>query len=200
MLTPDELKTRLSEVTTCNDTPYRRNLTLIYVANQIRSFAESDPGTAVTSTGRWVANTATYQELTGEKFIDQMKRNFFLVGITERINEFLVLLAIANGWDLTAVYYKKCKQSNLDVPKRVFAEYFPSLVAKLEASSQASAEAYKWATEQFDQHVKALGPWFQQKVKEYERGLHAFQASKKTDATSFKWQPFKYTDGHQDVC
>jgi hypothetical protein len=104
----------LASVDKCTDTPFRKNLTMMLVAKTVRGWKEprkeghdGDPGMAVTMTTRWVTELPKYSMLTPAKFIDILKTQYFLVGVTERLNEFLVLLAIVNGWKLEHVYYRK---------------------------------------------------------------------------------------------
>jgi hypothetical protein len=53
------------------------------------------------------------------------------VGLTERINEFLVLIALHMGWDPAMMYYRYCKPTDLHIHDREFAERFPDLFEKL---------------------------------------------------------------------
>lgn len=198
-LTEAELNSRLRTVKTCLDIPYRRNLTLIYIANKIRLLPPKDPGTGVAFTYKWIANSATYEELTGSRIIDFLKVEYFMVGVTERINQFLVLLALVNGWDFETIYYKRCKISNLDVNRNEFKSLFPDLATKLAEATRPADEAYHWALEQFDEHVSKLGSWFTELVTKYEKGLQEFQKSKMSDTPQL-WKIFRYADGHTDVC
>ena len=137
--------------------------------------------------------------MTSELLIDYMKKNYFLVGVVERMNEFLVLLALHMGWDLSAIYYVKCKPTDLDVHRTEFARHFPDLAAKLERSAKPSMEAYEWARQEFDSHVAQLGPWFKELVTKYEAGLKSYNR-KHHHPHKYRWMYYQYNDGHTEDC
>jgi hypothetical protein len=69
---------------------------------------------------------------------------------------------------------------------------------KLERSSKIAQAGYEWAKKNFDEHVQALGPWFQEKVKQFETGLAEFQHDNK--GRFFRWEPIHYLDGEMEYC
>jgi hypothetical protein len=200
ILRPKELRKKLESVFSCNDTPFRKNLTIIYTAGVVRALPEGNPGLGVETSSKWITNSEYYSNITAESFINVLKSQYFLVGVTERLNEYLVLVALANQWEFSSLYYRRCKPSNLDVKKPEFERYFPELAKKLEAASEPALHAYEWARDQFDNHVSQLGSWFQDQVTEFEVGLKEFQNTRHAEPGSYLWKTFHYVDGHPDTC
>ena len=103
----------LSTTSHCIDSPFRKNITLMLIADRVRRFKEGNntglgyPGDAVALTTKWVIQNPSYGQLQGKDVIQSLKHHYFLVGVTERLNEFLVLLALVNGWDLRQLYFVK---------------------------------------------------------------------------------------------
>ena len=167
------LPAMLSRVDHCEDTPFRQNVTAHLVAHQVKSWATDFPGLAVSMTARWVAGTNVYRHITATDLINVLNEEYFLVGITERLNEFLVLLAVHMGWDPQNLYYKRCKPQNVDVGNATFANLFPEIHDKLKGSCGMMTEVYQQVKAQFERHVAQLGPWFPKMVSEFEHGLQA---------------------------
>lgn len=203
-----DLMSKLHSTQKCRDTPLRQNATLMLVAQRVRRFHESKkrpglghPGMAVSLTANWITSSFRYNRISSKEFIEILKTQYFLVGISERMNEYLVLLAEANGWDLKYLYYRKCKPTDLHVHKEEFRRYYPELVEKLERIAKPSIDAYEWAKMQFDEHVKSLGDWFPKRVEEFERGLAEFQAKSRRDKKeAYLWKQIRYVDGHSEFC
>ena len=159
------------------------------------------PGEAVYLTTEWVlGGGVSYSILKGERYIKNLKTNYFLVGVTERLNEFLVLLALHMGWDPAHLYYERCKPTDLGIHRSDFAKYFPILMPKLERSHKPAVEAWEWATKEFDAHVKQLGNWFQEVVREFETGLKKYQAAHAAPNRPYMWKMYHYLDRHTEYC
>lgn len=199
-ITLREIERLLKSVETCRDTPFRRNLTILYTVHKLRSLGPKDPGVGVTNTARWVTGSKTYEEITSKKIIKVLKSEYFLVATTEYLDEFLVLIALSQGWKLQDLYYRKCKPSNLSVHRQEFERLFPKLIAKLDKSGKPLLEAYTWARAQFAREISKLGPAFQDKVAEFKQGLKEFQAEKRGQDEMYKWNEIRYRDNHRDVC
>jgi hypothetical protein len=200
------LRTQLGTIRNCIDTEYRKNITFQLVAHMVASWSTSDdsvngyPGAAVSLSSSYImGNRKAYNRLKGSDIIGYMKAKYFLVGVVERINEFLVLIGLHMGWDLASLYYITCKPTDLDVHRKEFAHYFPELEAKLERSSRPSKEAYEWAKEEFDSHVNRLGPWFQDLVADFKRGLSQYQIRHR-HPQKYRWTDYTYLDGHVEDC
>ena len=111
--TPTLLK-HLKTVDSCVDTDYRRNLTIALVANKIRGFSianESDangfPGDAVALTSKWIIPKQYYSHITGKHLIEVLRDSYLLVGVTDHLNAFLVMVALINSWDPSTMFYKR---------------------------------------------------------------------------------------------
>ena len=193
---------QLRHIMKCVDSPLRRNLTMRAIAVRISSnWRQANPGEAVVLTSRWVTGLSTrYTRLTGRKVIAELESRYFLVGVSERINEFLVLLALHNGWDLSAMMYRRCKTTDIEVTKPAFAAEYPELAARLEVAVRPMAEAYAWARDRFDEHVRRMPAWFPDMVKRYEGMLAEYQKLWEVPGRPFKWRVTWYGDGKWEAC
>ena len=201
------LNAMLKPVDHCVDTAYRKNVTLQLVAHAVSQFhvgtgeQRGFPGMAVTLGTEWITGgLANYGRLTGKRYIKFLKENYFLVGVTDRLNEFLVLLALHMGWDPASLYYKYCKPTDTEVHRSEFERYFPQLMPKLEKSTTIAREAYEWAKTEFDSHVNKLGPWFKEVVAKFEKGLNEYQEAMKDKTRPFQWKLYHYLDHHGEDC
>lgn len=149
------------------------------------------------STMRWVSGLETVSS--AEDVTSVMDREYFVVGVTDRLNELIVLLAIVNGWDPAALYYRKCKPNNVELDIAQFEAHFPLQMAKLRRSVEVADTVYRYAKAAFEEHVQGLGPWFHDKVKTFETGLREFQ-QKQRHAGSFEWKLMTYIDGQTELC
>jgi len=196
--TTDALKQALQSVEHCVDTPFRQNVTLALVAKLVGEFAPMSPGYAVDMTSSFI--TGRKAQAVGAELVHELDTSFVLVGVTERLNEFLVLLALHQGWALKHLYYMRCKIQDVSVDAKVFKAHFPAAYAKLQQSTRAQAEAYEHAKALFAAHVDSLGPWFRDVVAQYETGLRAFQNEYELARSSKKWVQFTYIDQQTEYC
>ena len=197
IITPEQIYAYLKPIQHCRDTELRRNLTILLIAHKMKSFDRDHPGNAISETTRWIVSKNLYAEIHHPLLVNVLKTKFFLVGVTERINEFLVLLATFYGWEFKYLYYRTCKKSDLKITSEDFQKYFPDLVHTFQRNVMMYEKAYLWARDQFDANINRLGPRFQELVKEFEAGLKLFQDSY---PTSFKWEYVKYVDGFLEDC
>ena len=189
----------LDTVTNCEDTPFRKNLTFLIVANRIQGAHFVDRQLRVWNTFRWITGYFLYHSLTGSKIKQILQIQYFLVGLTERLSEFLVLLALIHGWDPKVLYYRKCKPTNFDLNAEQFTKYFPHLVNKLKSAMVAANEAYDWAKAEYESHIKTLDPWFPTMVSEFEQGLREYQKKERAPG-SYDWKDIMYRDGQSEYC
>ena len=196
-----ELEKQLRHIDSCVDTPLRHNLTLGLIAQRVRHhWPITDPGSSVSITTRWVSEFQDYGRVTGPKLIETLKKKYFLVGVSERINEFLMVLALHMGWDPAALVYRKCKATDADVTRAAFERRYPDLGAKLAKASAPVTEAYEWAKAEFDAHIKRMPPWFPGMVRDFEAKLKEYQKQWTVPGRPFKWRHAKYLDGVWEFC
>ena len=111
----DQLTRLLHSTDSCIDEPFRKNVTLLLIAQRVRTFADPGndtsangyPGDAVALTTKWILPKASYGHIRGSTMVRVLKNEYFLVGVTEKLNAFLVILALVNGWDVKQMYYRK---------------------------------------------------------------------------------------------
>jgi hypothetical protein len=197
----------LKLIENCVDNPFRRNVTMMLVAHAVGQFKEpvkdhlGFPGMSVALSAQWVmGGTIPYSRMTGARVIKYLKENYFLVGVTEYLDEFLVLLALHVGWDPASLYYVYCKPTTTDVHRAEFAHFFPDLMPKLLRSTAPVQEAYEWAKKDFEQHVDRLGPWFKALVRKFKTGLKEYQNQKRDEARPYQWKIHFYKDHHTEDC
>jgi len=102
-LSLQDIHDRISSTDECLDMPYRRNLTTLYLVQSMREFSRRKIKSndrdyvfgATDMTARWIAHVPNYEEATASRLLQVLQQDFFLVGVTERIDEFLLLLASA---------------------------------------------------------------------------------------------------------
>jgi hypothetical protein len=200
----DYLMGRLATVTTCQDTDYRKNLTYNIVAERLHNWKTNRTFLQQSSawqTMKWITSYYAGGMAKGPELINRLKRDYFLVGVTEKLNQFLVLLALANGWEPSSLYYRKCKVSNLDVHPKPFERYFPDLLQILRQDLSPVQEAYQWAKREFEEHTAKLGPWFMEMVEEFEMGLKEYQQKMLGNRTeSYHWKEMQFLDGRTAFC
>lgn len=196
-----ELNMRLDSVSRCQDTPYRINLTLLYTATKIRDLKKRRPGKGVQSTYQWITMNKWVISTPAHRILEILRTDFFLVGVIEYLNQFLVLLALVYHWDLSAMYYRRCKQSDLRVTTEQFQEMYPTFSAKLETHNSVYKEVYEQIKKDFETNIQLLGPWFQEKVRQFEQGLAQYQHEiENPNENSFQWKLMKYADGSVEEC
>jgi hypothetical protein len=198
-----------NQVKECVDTPYRKNLTLLFVAEKITKMSKYWPGEAIASGNLWMFNRNNTITRSTETMTRYLKRNYYLVGVMGRINEFLVLLALHNGWDIHSMYYLPCKRTNLGIRTSDFAELFPNLYRKLESFSRPDRTVYERLRKEFDSHIAALeavskikwGRTFSDIVNEYETGLAQYQnRTMALNLKPFQWRKIVYKDKTWEDC
>jgi hypothetical protein len=189
---------------TCIDTPLLKNLTIRFLAQQFRAMPESSVDVQFIL-NKWVFNLGDHSSsyasvMTEENMYSKLANEYWLVGIKERLNEFIVLLALHFGWDLTTMYYLPCKEMSMNITLDEFGMYFPELVAKLERMVQVESRVYLRIKNEFDKQVARLNEQFNftRLVNEYERGLKRYQQQNKK--SSYRWEYYRYLDGHREEC
>jgi len=205
---PEFLRGQLDSVARCVDTPFRKNVTIQLVANVISDYKvppndhkHGFPGVAVVLTSEWItANEMLYGQMTGDKIVRFLRENYFLVGVTERLNEFLMLIALHMGWDPARMYYRICKPTDIHITAEEFAYFYPDLMKKIQRATRPMMEAYETVRRDLEDHIIRLGPWFQEVVKEFEIGLRAFQASQRSNDRPFRWQIYYHIDHLGESC
>ena len=191
---------KLNRIRDCVATEERSELTMQLVAQRVRHWGRTDCGPACSITTRWISSIGNIKQLTPERYIKILENKYFLVGVTERLNEFLVLLALHFGWDSKWLYYRRCKPQNVQMHSREFNKTHPDLFAKLQKASEVQRAAHQWAAAAFDRQVKALGDWFPAEVRRFEEGLHAFQEQHVLEKRPLKWRAYRYLDGEMEYC
>ena len=129
--------------------------------------------------------------------LNALASRFFLVGVTERLNEFLVLLSAHVGWDPAKLVYRRCKSSPVTISLDEFKAAFPAEAATLESHAAFAVPAYERAREDFDAHVRKLGAWFPRLVSTFEVALKQYQA---TTTPREGWTQVTYVDGVTEMC
>lgn len=204
-LKPDRVAWLMKSVTKCNDTPFRKNLTLIHTAHRIRNTPTHAVGDAAATTYSLItgASRGNVHNLKEDSILQIMKNRYILVGVTERLNQFLVALALAHRWNVSALYYRPCKINNLKVSSSEFESIYPDAVRRLKHNTQFLKRVHEQVRDEFDQQVAKLGPWFLEKVAEFEQGLKDYRERNfghLVGESKYKWKKMKYLDGEVTYC
>lgn len=191
----------MPETDACVDAQYRSNLTLASIAQDIEEQVrggnhqnnELHPLYAIERSTSFILGTKAND---GMDMTEHLHNKYFLVGVSEKVDEFLVLLALANGWDLDSIHYKNCQPSDLEVSSERLNQFFPSAVDKLKNHPQVkrAQQAYEQAKRDFEEHVQGLGSWFTDKVEEFS------QQQRQKHSNPRKWKKHQYMDGFQEEC
>jgi hypothetical protein len=149
-----------------------------------------------------VARTARFliPKSDSRNLIEILSQDYFLVGITERLNEFLVVLALHQGWDVSSLYYRKCKVTDMKINIQDFARKFPNRYREMESQLLPMKQAYEWAKNDFDNKIKQLPSWFGDLVQQFNQGLVKYQLENQSPHTPFLWEKRLMGDGSIKVC
>lgn len=191
----------------CVDSAFRKNVTLDVMGTFLRE--ESVPPPLVPTFGFLIGDEESdYSRFNNnaKSLIDFLTEKYFLVGVTERIDEFLVLLAVHMGWKLSDVYYVYCKPVNIHITEAEFAWYHPNEYARLKKELEPLRAVHAHFLAEFDKHTARLGPWFAELVQKFRAGMSvSTEANKKNKFMGkkyafYKWRKFVYLDGVEEDC
>jgi hypothetical protein len=133
-----------------------------------------------------------------------VRENYFLVGVTEYLNEFLVLIAVHMGWEPADLYYIYCKATDLNIHAHEFQLEFPELYDELKQGTQQAQVVYESVRSEFTvmlSEVKRDFPQFDDLVAEFNRGLKVYQRAHVTPHESiYHWKPYQYVDRKEEYC
>jgi len=146
-----------------------------------------------------------FRQLTSKMYIDVLQRDYFLVGVTERANEFLLLLVMVYGWDFSAAYYEVCKVMNFKVTVEEFKQYFPDLVEKLVQQTEIARVGYEWAKAKFEENMKrhfGSSLEFNRTLIKFKKGLAQYQKMKleQKPEPKARWRQVRYRDDMTEYC
>jgi hypothetical protein len=214
------LSAGLASVMACQDDEFRKNVTMLLTASALRKKGRGSsvymlnglPDGASMSVD-WLTTGATHWRLQRNRqsdaffkypsaavFESVLKNEFFLTGVTERLHEYLVMLALFHGWDPSALLYATCKESPVRITREEFAQFFPELVEELALTTRSASMAHAWARTQFDELVQFLGVPFRDSVRVFEARLREFRAKALATRSSKSWKAVAYVDGHVELC
>lgn len=192
------LESQLRRIDGCVDTKLRHDITIRMIAQRIAAWRQGENGNALMITQRFI--TGRMRSMSPAEVVQMLRNRYFLVGVVEHLNEFLVLLALHQGWDLASLYYRRCKPTNVEITAALFKRRNPDLYKKLYAASAVLRRAYEVAKADFEAHVARLGEWFPPLVAQFERGLAAYQASHVNRLAPYKWESVRLNDGTPEEC
>lgn len=92
--------------------------------------------------------------------------DFGVVGVTERYDEMLLLLAKALGWKNPPYYLRRNSHTKPNKGENIA----PHLRRRIEHLAAPEIELYTWVRERFENHLKELGADFQREVAEFREG------------------------------
>lgn len=95
---------------------------------------------------------------------------FGVVGLTERYDETLLLLAKALGWKKPPYYVRRNSHTKVNKAESIA----PHLRRRIEQLAADEIELYTWVRERFEEHLKDLGSDFQREVESFREGNARF--------------------------
>ena len=104
--------------------------------------------------------------------IEILRDHFEVVGLTERFDESLILLAEALGWELPT--YISTNRSSESARRIRAEELAPSLIARIEEANRCDMALYEYAQSLFSERCSAT-PSFQTKLTAYQSRLTSRQ-------------------------
>ncbi|KAH9257051.1 hypothetical protein BASA81_004872 [Batrachochytrium salamandrivorans] len=194
-----ELQHMLRQVQFCRSTAVRKEITLRLLAYRVARFGHG-PGSAVQMSTSWILGGRLTR---ASNVMVTLRDEYFLVGVTPMVNEFLLLLALHMGWDPTALYYVHCKPTDLDVHSGEFKERFPALYSGLEVALAKPTKVYETMRKDFIDKLAELRqvfPEFDALLIQFQTGLAAYQKKRSGDSLPYPWKRYKYGDGHFEYC
>ena len=96
--------------------------------------------------------------------------DFGVVGLTERYDETLLLLAKALGWKSPPYYMRRNSHTKTNTVENIA----PHLRHRVEQLAAPEIELYTWARDRFEGHLKELGADFQRELADFREGNARF--------------------------
>ncbi len=135
-----------------------------------------------------------------DDLISTLQNDYLLVGVTDYLDHFIVLLGLRFHWDLNEMIYHKCKSLHgTSVKLRHLTESEQNAIKNKIGPS--AHKAYEWAKERFEALIAELGQPFADVVDAFKAAVKARQAE--IDATvksPYKWRPTLYANGYREYC
>jgi len=102
------------------------------------------------------------------------KQHFGLVGTTERLDAFIVLLALRFDWSIETVFYERCKVQYGAQPGVSDLKDHPWAIQKLNEISEEDKLLYSHIKQDFEAYLARLGPGFTKVLEIYKKGLKKY--------------------------
>eukprot|EP00512_Aurantiochytrium_limacinum_P003957 CAMPEP_0171503954 /NCGR_PEP_ID=MMETSP0958-20121227/11245_1 /TAXON_ID=87120 /ORGANISM="Aurantiochytrium limacinum, Strain ATCCMYA-1381" /LENGTH=483 /DNA_ID=CAMNT_0012039627 /DNA_START=98 /DNA_END=1549 /DNA_ORIENTATION=- len=107
--------------------------------------------------------------------IEALQKDYALYVTTERVDEFLVILALRFGWSLDTMIYEKCKdQGKVKVSGRDLKGEHAWAMDKIRMLTTNEQKVYDFTKQKIESYLKRLGPGFHGLVKIFRERLGAF--------------------------
>lgn len=103
-----------------------------------------------------------------------LERHSFVLGLAERFDDSLILIAHQFGWKETPVYYPK----NVNVRAAEKSVLDPVEMELIRKRNELDEELYRFAAELFDRQIAAMGDAFAERKHEYEARTSAWYAQR----------------------
>ncbi|KAH9258102.1 hypothetical protein BASA81_003665 [Batrachochytrium salamandrivorans] len=199
-----ELLLGLKSVQHCEHTELRRNLTMQLVAHRVIR-ALNAPANHWLAPGKsldWMLGSRNANlvstALDSNKAIATLQAQYLFLGVTDKLNELLVLLAWYMKWDMEAMYYTPCKQhTDLAFSPAEFKLAFPRLYKQLSLWLAPHVRVYDAVAKAFNSEF-ASHPELASKLERFTHGLNEYQ--RHHHHQSKQWQRYEYVDGMQEYC
>lgn len=205
-MTVPQLQTVLKDTRHCIHDPLRKEVILHLVARTINTRKDT-LGTAISISYSWILGERIPKpnvpiETSSKHILDVLRTQYFLVGVTPMLDDFLLLLALHMGWDPTVLYYLHCKPSNLDTRAPEFKTRYAALYSAIETTVAPMTQVYNHVEADFKAKLNTLKqvfPQYDSLLKQFKAGIKQYQLERRRSMT-YRWQSHAYKDGHSEYC
>ena len=136
--------------------------------------------------------------------IDYLSNEYLLVGVTDYLDHFIVLLGLHFKWDLNEMVYHKCKSLHgTSIKMKSLKAAEQNAIKRIIAPS--SRTIYSWAKTRFEALLAELGEPFEDLVRAFKAEVKSRRASLETGAfesslSLYRWEPTTYVNGYTEYC
>ena len=140
----------------------------------------------------------------GSDLISALENDYMLVGVTEYIDQFIVLLGLRFHWDLNTMVYHRCKSLHgTSVKLRHLTDSEKSIIEGVIGPS--ARQAYEWAKRRFEALLAELGQPFKDIVDAFKEAVKNKQAKIQKDidagkVSPYRWIPTVYENHYKEYC
>nr|WP_118828424.1 sulfotransferase family 2 domain-containing protein [Salinibacter ruber] len=142
---------------------HRLNSAITDDGASLRDYVDLDPELR-NGQARLIAggNADTPHDELRDRALENMRDRFSGVGVADRFDASVTVMAYRLGWPSNTVYYRK---QNVSKSRPSLQEIEPGVRNYIESKNKVDRELYETATEWLDQHVEEIGTGFKRRMR-----------------------------------